>query len=162
MQRSQLEVLFARRRGRFVAGLEAWLDRTLRAAVVAGTLVVASSASANVALTLTQPALLGASPSPRALSWTPHVRLACARRCPSLRLAPRWLAALPQLALGVVAPATVSAGVTSLAGASQLPASGAAAPLSVGAHVALGGGRELNLQLTPTPGRCAPLFSLTY
>jgi hypothetical protein len=32
----------------------------------------------------------------------------------------------------------------------------------VGKRVELGEGRELSLQLTPTPTRCAPLFKITY
>jgi hypothetical protein len=36
------------------------------------------------------------------------------------------------------------------------------APLGVGTHVALRDGRALDVQLTPTPTRCAPLFSLRY
>lgn len=32
----------------------------------------------------------------------------------------------------------------------------------LGKRVALGAGRELSLQLTPTPTRCAPLFKITY
>ena len=35
-------------------------------------------------------------------------------------------------------------------------------PVSVGADVALRGGRALHLQLTPTPTQCAPLLSLRY
>jgi hypothetical protein len=119
-----------------------------------GVLLVASAASA-------EPARVGQRPAPDASSTNARVRLSCDKqRCLRLHVSRRWLTAARA---STVVPATVAsfapAGPRS---SNAAPAAPALRALSVGAHIALRSGRELDLQLTPTPTRCAPLLSLRY
>lgn len=122
-----------------------------------GALLIASVAAAQPSLERTP--TLGAKSS-----HAQQVRLACEkRRCLSLRVAQRWLTAARVLAAGTVVPANVASLAAAGTGqASPLLAAPAVPPLGVGAHIALRDGRALDLQLTPTPTRCAPLLSLRY
>jgi hypothetical protein len=130
----------------------------IREAALAGALVLGSGdANAQASLSLRRPALL-------ASTHAEHIRLGCDKRtCPTLRVSQRWLSAPTRLgtpALGSMAVARATVGAAVPAGTSTPAPS--AIPLSVGAHVTLRRGRELSLQLTPTPTRCAPLLSLRY
>jgi hypothetical protein len=126
--------------------------------IMAGALLVANAGSAEAALVLSQPTLR-ASPAHRQ-----QVRLACDKqRCLTLRVSQRWLTAARLLGGSTLVPAAVASLATAGPGAAIAPlAAPAVSPPSVGAHIALRAGRELELQLTPTPARCAPLLSLRY
>ncbi|HTU63194.1 MAG TPA: hypothetical protein VMF89_32260 [Polyangiales bacterium] len=89
-----------------------------------------------------------------------RLRLACSEQeeCLSLKLSPAWRA-----------PRSTPAPLTRVSNPSHPRAERTGAlrpaksvPFSVGKRVALKSGRELSLQLTPTPTRCAPLFQVTY
>lgn len=123
-----------------------------------GALLLTSAASAEPALVLAPPTLQPSSTRAR------RVRLSCERqRCLVLRVSPRWLAAARVASARTVVPAAVAGFASAQFGrAATAVTAPAAAPPSVGAHVALRDGRELDLQLTPTPTRCAPLLSLRY
>jgi hypothetical protein len=116
------------------------------------------------ALVLTPPVLLSKTPTKRSerlrLSWS------CSRAqrrastgaqmepCFGLTLQPRWsLRATAEHGEPRTAAPTTQRSV------SALPKRNA---FGVGKRIALKSGRELSLQLTPTPTRCAPLLQLTY
>jgi hypothetical protein len=80
-----------------------------------------------------------------------------------LRVSQRWLFAPMRLTARALVPIAIASAAahSPAAGSASRPAPSATA-LSVGTDVSLRGGRELSLQLTPTPTRCAPLLSLRY
>jgi hypothetical protein len=73
-----------------------------------------------------------------------------------LRIDPSWLA--QQYAFVVHDDAASQAVVAAAAGGPTTPTT----EHSLGAQRSLGAGRELRLNLTPTPARCAPLVSVTF